>query len=138
LYWNIELTPEDEEEMIRKIAQSIHSHGMDVAAIFMIESVKPISYIGTQMGRLFFSPILPFFGEDIGISGEKFLQIFAKRDNIEKLIKTVEKLAKEEEDRKKDEKAKKLDEKSAEGETGEAPKKGWRRFIPSMLAYSLP
>jgi len=130
LYWDIEVTPEDEEEMIMKIAQNIHSHRLDMAAIFMIESVKPISYVGTQMGRLFVSPFLPIFGDNVGVSGEKFLRVFEKRDNVERLIKAVEELSREEEERKKDEKAKKLEEKNAE--TGEAPKKDWRRFIPFM------
>jgi len=124
------VTPEDEEELIMKIAQNIHKYGLDMAAIFMIESVKPISYIGTQMGRLFISPFLPVLGENIGISGEKFLRVFEKRDNMERLIKAVEELSREEEEQKKAEKAKKLEEKNAE--TGEAPKKDWRRFIPFM------
>ena len=130
MYWDIEVTPEDEEELIMKIAQNIHKYGLDMAAILMIESVKPISYIGTQMGRLFISPFLPVLGENIGISGEKFLRVFEKRDNMERLIKAVEELSREEEEQKKAEKAKKLEEKNAE--TGEAPKKDWRRFIPFM------
>lgn len=131
MYWDINVTSEDEDEMIGKIAQKIHASRLDMVAILMIESVKPLSYIGTQMGRLFVSPFLPVLGENVGISGEKFLQIFEKRDNVEKLIKAVEALAKEDEEKKKTEKAKKLKRKSARTETGELPKnKGWRRFIP--------
>ena len=131
MYEDIEVTSEDEDEMIMMIAQKIHKHGLDVAAIFMIESVKPLSYIGTQMGRFFVSPFLPALGENIGISGEKFFQIFEKRDNVEKLIKAVEELTREEEKQKNVEKAKKLERRSARTETGEASKnKGWRRFLP--------
>ena len=50
MYWDINVTSEDEEEMIQKIAHKIHEYGMDMAAILMIESVKPLSYIGAQMG----------------------------------------------------------------------------------------
>lgn len=123
MYWDIEVTSEDEDEMIGKVAQKVHEYGIDVAATFMIESVKPLSFMGAQMGRLFFSPFLPILGENVGISGEKFLQIFEKRDNVEKLIKAIEKLTQEEEERKKTEKAK-----MEEG--GEPEKKGWRRFLP--------
>jgi len=131
LYWDIEITSEDEDEMITKIAHKIHQYGMDMVAILMIESVKPLSYIGTQMGRVFVSPFLPAFGENIGITGEKFLQIFEKHENVEKLIKAVEELTREEEEQKKVEKAEKLERKSVETETGEAPKrKGWWRFLP--------
>ena len=75
------------------------------------------------MGRFFVSPFLPVFGENIGIGGEKFFQIFEKRENVEKLIKAVEELTREEEEQKKAEKAK-----MAEG--GESKRKGWRRLIP--------
>ena len=131
MYWDIEVTSEDEDEMIMKIAHKIHEYGLDMAAILMIESVKPLSFIGSQMGRFFVSPFLPIFGEKIGISGEKFFQIFEKRENVEKLIKAVEELTREEEERKRAEKAKKLEEKRAKTEIGETHnKKWWRRFLP--------
>ena len=131
MYRDIEVTLEEEDEMIKKIAQKIHKHGLDMAAIFMIESVKPLSYIGTQMGRFLISPFLPAFGDNIGIGGEKFLQIFEKRENVEKLIVAVEEFTREEDEQKKAEKAKKLEKKIAETGTGEALKKsGWRRFLP--------
>lgn len=50
MYWDLEITPEDEEEMIRNIAEKIHKYGMEVAAILFIESVRPLTYIGAQMG----------------------------------------------------------------------------------------
>ena len=130
MYRDIEVTPEDEDEMIGKIAQKIHEYGLDVAAILAIRSFNPMSFIGAQMGRLFVSPFLPAFGENIGISGEKFLQIFEKPETGEKLIKAVEELAREEEVRKKTEKAEKLERKKAESDAGETHKKGWRRFLP--------
>ena len=131
MYWDIEVTSEDEDEMIMKIAHKIHEYGLDVAAVLMIESFKPLSYVGAQMGRFFVSPFLPAFGENMEIGGEKLFQIFEKRENVEKLVKAVEELTRGEEERKKVEKAKKLEEKRAKIETGEVPKKkGWRRFLP--------
>ena len=130
MYLDIEVTPEDEDELIKKIAHKIHIYGLDMAAILMIESVKPLSYIGAQMGRVFISPFLPVLGENIEISGEKLFQIFEKRENVEKLIKAVEELTREEEEKKKAEKPQKLEKKSVETETGEAPnKKGWWHFL---------
>lgn len=52
------------------------------------------------------SPFLPVFGENIGIGGEKFFQIFEKRENVEKLIKVVEEFTREEKEKKKAEKTK--------------------------------
>lgn len=131
MYWNIEVTPEDEDEMIRKIAHKIHEYGLDVAATLIIETIKPLSYMGAQMGRFFIFPFLPAFGENIGVSGEKIFQIFEKPENVEKLIKAVEDLKREEEELKKAEKAEKLEKKSVGPETGETHnKKWWRRFLP--------
>ena len=88
-------------------------------AIVMIQSVKSISYFSAQMGRVFVSPFLPISDENLGVKGEKFLQIFENRDNIEKLINAIEEMAKAEEEKK-----------SAEKETEKTPnKKWWRRFL---------
>ena len=71
MYWDMEMTEEEEEKVIRSVAKKIHQHGMEVAAIFMLESVKPLTFIGAQMGRFFLSPFLPTFGDNISIAGEK-------------------------------------------------------------------
>ncbi len=125
MYMDIEVTPEEKDEMIGKIAQKIHAYDLDVAAIFMIDSLKPLSFIGTQMGRFFVSPFLPILGENIGISGEKFFKIFEKQENSDKLIKAIEKLNHEKEEKKKTEKANKLEEKKVKPK-----RKGWRRILP--------
>ncbi len=138
MYYDIEVTPEKQEEIINKIAKTINKYGLDMAAILLIESVGPMSFIGAQMGRLFFSPFLLAISEDVGISGEELFQIMEKRENVKKLIQAIEKLRQEEEERKKIEEAKKLDGKSSEAETEEAStKKGWRRFISFKQLFKL-
>ena len=123
MYFDVEVTPEEQGEIIQKIAKTIHKHGFDLVAILVIESVRPLTFIGAQMGRLFLSPFLPVISKDVGISGEKFFQIMEKRENVERLIQAVKKLTQEEEERKKAEKAKMV-------EGGEPERKGWRRLIP--------
>ncbi len=131
MYRDIEVTPKDEDEMIGKIAQKIHEYGLDLPATLMIGSFKPLSFVGAQMGRLFISPFLTGFGDNIEINGEKILQIFEKRENMEKLIEAVEALEREEDERKKAEKAEKLERKRVEADSGTIDeKKGWRRFLP--------
>ena len=120
MYWDVEVTSEEEEELIRKIAEKMHSYGMDVPAIILLESVKPLTYIGSQMGRVFVSPFLPIFGDEIGLTGEKLLRVFEKRENVEKILNHLEEMSREEE-RKKSEK---------KSEESEQEKKGWRRFLP--------
>ena len=119
MYTQYELNSEEEDEIIRKIAEKVHSYGMDVPAIMFLESVKPLSYIGSQMGRFFVSPFLPIFGDDIGLTGEKLLQVFENRENVEEILTHLEDLSNEEnvvEDKKDEESSKK--------------KEGWRRFLP--------
>ena len=131
MYFDVEVTPDEQEEIIQKIAKAINKYGLDMAATLLIESLGPMTFIGAQMGRLFFSPFLPAISEDVGISGEKIFQIMENRENVKKLIQAIEKLTQEEEERKKIEKAEKLDQKRVESDIeGMHKKKGWRRFIP--------
>ena len=128
MFWDMEVTPEEEEEYINKVAEKIHQYGMDVAAILMLESVKPLTWVGSQMGRFFLSPFLPAFGDTISMGGEKLFQVFEKHDNVEKLITRLEQLAQEEKEKPK---AEAVEPEGAEAESEGAPqKKGWRRFLP--------
>ena len=128
MYWNVKVTPEDEHDMIKKIAENIHKREMDFAAIIMFESIKPVSFIGAQMGRFFLSPFLYVFGDNIGIEGAKFFQIFENRDNLKKLIKAIEELRCEKEELNK---AEERAQKNSKTETGGTHnKKWWHRFLP--------
>ncbi len=131
MFREINLTPEEEEAYIRKVAETIHKTGMDVVGILFLETVKPLSFIGTQMGRFFLAPFLPALGEKIEMGGEKLLQVFEKHDNVEKLISMLEKMTEEDKKREKEKKTEQPT-KGAGPEGGEvAPaKRGWRRFLP--------
>ena len=85
-----ELTEEEEEEIITKVAEKIRQYKMEGPAILFLETSKPISYIGIQLGRAFFSPLLMILKDDLNISAEKILLVFEKRDNIEKLLQLIE------------------------------------------------
>jgi hypothetical protein len=131
VYWDYEITPEEEEEMIRKIAERIHKYGMEVATILMVESLKPLTFVGTQMGRFFINPFLPAFGDEIGMTGEKFFQVFEKRENVEKLLVALEELASGEGKSLNEGTEISAEEESPAAESEEAqPKRGWRRFLP--------
>ncbi len=122
LYSDVAVTPEEEDELINMVAQKIQETGLDTFATIMIESLKPLTFVGANMGRVFISPLLFVFGDKTGVIGEKLFQVLENQDNVENLLLAIEKLSKEEEERKKTEKAKKRDEE-------EKPKTGWRRFI---------
>jgi len=129
LFRNEEITPEDEDKMIRAAAEKIHDYGMDLAAVLFLQSYKPLAYVGGQMGRFMIFPFLSFLGGDISRSGEKFFTIFEKKENLEKLIALVEKKSEEKDFEKKEKRE--TDKSLKEKQKEEArPKRGWRRFLP--------
>ena len=86
-----ELTEEEEAEIIEKVAEKIHQYKMEGPAILLLETSKPLSFIGSQLGRVYLTPILPLLKQDLGIPAEKILVVFEKRENIERLLQLIEK-----------------------------------------------
>ena len=132
MFWDEEITPEDEDEIIEWAARELYRYGMETAAILFLESYKPISRVGTSMGQIFFTPLLPLFGDNVILKGDKFFRIFQEAKNVERLIVRLEELAADglppptEKERKAEDKEVKID---GEGKSVKE-KKGWRRFIP--------
>ena len=115
------VTPKDEEKMIRKAAEKIHEYGMDLAAVLFLQSYKPLTYVGGQMGRFMIFPFFYMLGGGITQSAEKFFMIFENRDNVEKLIKLLENTPIEK-DLEKTRKGEEVD--------NARQKRGWSRFLP--------
>lgn len=85
-----ELTEEEETQIIEKIAEKIREYKMEGPAIILLETSKPISFIGSQLGRVYLSPLLPLLKEDLGIPAEKILMVLERRENIERLLNLIE------------------------------------------------
>ncbi len=128
MFWDEEVKPEETEEIIEWMALELYKYGMETAAIMFLESLKPISRYGSSMGQMFLGPLLPFFGDNIMMKGEKAFKVFEEDANVEKLIQRLEDLATnglDEEHQLKDG--------SINPEKDEAlkeEKKGWRRYLP--------
>jgi len=132
MFWDEEVTPKDVDEIIEWTAREIYRYGMETAAILFLESYKPMSRVGASMGQVFLFPLLPLFGDNAIIKGDKFFRIFQEHENVEKLIQRLEDIAahgikpsgKETET---------IDQKEGEKEGEEKPvqeKKGWRKYLP--------
>lgn len=131
MYWDTEITPEEEEELIIKTAEKIHAQGFDTAAILFLESTKPLAFIGGNMSRLFIGPFLPALGKQYGLTGEKLIDVFEKKKNVEKLICLIEEMAQEDEKRKKEERERKKSlKKSTEKDNTSDKRIGWRKYLP--------
>ena len=128
MFWDEEITPEEEEEIIEWIAREFYKYGLETAAIMFLESLKPISRYGSSMGQMFVSPMLPILGDNMMMKGDKAMRVFEKDENVEKLIQRLEDMAVngvENEKETKEEPSNKEDEEVVTEE-----KKGWRRFLP--------
>jgi len=111
-------TPEEkQEEWIKKTFKMITKYDMDVPAVLLLESMKPLFWIGGQMSRVVAGPfMLAFWNEGFGL-----VHTFENRKNVEKLIKMIE--AKNEKERA-EKKRKKREQASKEPE-----KKGWKKYF---------
>ena len=78
-----------EEEMINKAAEKIVESGLEVGALFFLNALKPIYFIGGELGHFFLAPYLILLEG----KGEEFLDTFEKRENIQKLITKVEEIS---------------------------------------------
>jgi len=80
-----------EIELIEKVAEKIVDSELEAAAIMILQSIKPIIWIGGELAYFYLAPFLPL----LDTKGYDFLDTFQKRENIERLIKRVERLHKE-------------------------------------------
>lgn len=91
------VSPEDipekrRKELIEKLAQGIVGRGLTAPAIFFLESVKPLNFLGSQ-AMIFFEPIVrsifPFQAYT------EFAVLLEDRETLESLICEMERLEEE-------------------------------------------
>jgi len=92
-----DMSIERRDEVLTKIAQKVVDLRLTPVAIVMLESGKPLSFVGSQM-MVFFQPIVtslfPFRQYD------EFAALLEERSNVESLIQKIEKLEDGRSDRK--------------------------------------
>ncbi|MBT5956862.1 MAG: hypothetical protein HOG97_08915 [Candidatus Marinimicrobia bacterium] len=79
----------DPQVMITELAEKITAHGMSTPAIFFLDMVKYVSFLGSQL-MVFFGPIITVF-----VQGHQYYQItelLEDRDNVEFLLTEIERL----------------------------------------------
>ena len=128
MFWDEEITPEEEEEIIEWIAREFYKYGLETAGIMFLESLKPLSRIGSSMGQMVLSPMLPILGDNMMMKGDKTMRVFEKDENVEKLIQRLEDMAVNGVENEPIEKEEPSNSEEVKEVTEE--KKGWRRFLP--------
>ena len=98
--WNLwdDLSPEEEDELIEKMARHIVKRKLGLMAQITLETMGPLTWIGAELGMTILGPYLEFFGV------EKVTALFRNRKNLKRLMDRIEEL--EEEQRGKKEKPK--------------------------------
>lgn len=83
------ITEERRCELIEKIAKKIVDRRMAVPAILFLESMKPLSFVGSQI-MIFFQP---FFRTFFSLREyDEIALMLEERDNVERLILAIEKI----------------------------------------------
>lgn len=91
-YAEEELPIQRKTELIDKFAQEIVDRGLAVPAIFFLETVKPLSFLGSQ-AMVFFEPIIQsIFAFK---SYKEIYLLLEKRRNVELLLQEIEKKQRE-------------------------------------------
>jgi hypothetical protein len=82
-----EASSADYAELIAKIAKAVVEREMTVPAIMLLESVKPLSFLGNQL-LIFFNPIVSLVVTSKDYYS--FVGMIEDRDNVEKLLIAIE------------------------------------------------
>ena len=136
MFWDDEITPEEEEVLLHEIAKRIWEYGMESAAMLFLETSKPFAYIGAQMGQVVLLPFLNFLGDDPLFKGDKYIRVLQKHDNVDRLLNILEYISVHEKlPEMKLTNAQLISDKPPEEPPVEekdpaSEKKGWRRFLP--------
>ena len=85
---NITIAQSD-KQLISNLAQKIVRHGMAVPAIFFLEMVKYMSFIGSQL-MVFFGPVITAFVQSE--SYYKLTHLLEERQNVEFLMLEIERI----------------------------------------------
>lgn len=88
VYWE-DLPPEMEEEIIEKVARFVAKHRLGTLVSMVLETVMPISFIGSEITLMTLGPYLEFIGVD------PYIALFRKRKNVRRLIQRIEELERE-------------------------------------------
>ncbi|MFQ6676124.1 MAG: hypothetical protein ACE5LH_07235 [Fidelibacterota bacterium] len=85
-------TETPDRSVLTRVARKIVDHGMSVPAVFYLEMVKPLSFIGSQT-LVFFGPIITSFVQSEGYY--QVVELLEDRNNVEFLIQEIERLEEE-------------------------------------------
>ncbi|RMG19294.1 MAG: hypothetical protein D6729_05695 [Deltaproteobacteria bacterium] len=78
---------EEEARLLDRIAEEVVRRRLEVPAIFLLESMKPLSFVGAQAMH-FFQPIVAAFLPPDG--WDRLASLLERRETLEALIRRIE------------------------------------------------
>jgi hypothetical protein len=87
--WDAELSDEERDALIEKLAQKVHGRGLYTPAILFLEMHKPVTYLASQSLILGSGLLAPLFGPK---QLQQFSKLLEKRQNVERLVNRIEEL----------------------------------------------
>lgn len=88
-----DLPPEEEEELIERLARYLVDHRMDLLAQMILGSGGPLTSMFAEFWMGLYGPYFDFFGVD------KYVALLRKRKNVERLLARIEEIEKEREEK---------------------------------------
>jgi hypothetical protein len=85
--WFDHLSPDEEEKTIRKVADEVRKRGLEVPAVFALESHKPVGGMVANLSVVGSPFLVPLFGFD---NVQNFGRLLTNRESIERLIRAIE------------------------------------------------
>ncbi|MER3474676.1 MAG: hypothetical protein C4335_11735 [Armatimonadota bacterium] len=87
--WEDELTDEQRDAILERIARAIVQKGMSAPAVLFLELNKPLSFVASQSLIV----LTPFLAPFVGIHNvHRYSRLLEKRENVERLIERIEQL----------------------------------------------
>lgn len=83
----LELSPARRDELVAKVAHAIVCRNLTAPAIFLLESMKPLSFIGSQL-MVFLDPLVRAVFDLKGYND--FRLMLERRENVELLLQEIE------------------------------------------------
>jgi hypothetical protein len=85
--WSEDISLEDADVILRKVAYEIKKRKLETPAILLFESHKPLSYVAGQ-ATFFFAPLLvPILGYN---NVRDYGRVLNRRDSIDRLLQYIE------------------------------------------------
>ncbi len=84
-----ELTDEQRDAILERIAQGVVRRGMSAPAVLFLELNKPLAFVASQSLLV----LTPFLAPFVGIENvHRVSRLLEKRENVERLVERIEQL----------------------------------------------